>query len=160
MVPLQAEQTALQLSAVEQELVSAEVRAVARLQIDPDAKQRYSEFVRVVEEGVVPGERLAQLATILEIGLQSGRVRRFYGPEGEQAISRLYQRTPQGAAAVKAASEVTKALRALQGQVIDDLQLSALGPGSYNLLIDTKECQLTLRFERGGVRIDALALGI
>lgn len=150
----------LTLSAIEQELVGGEVQAVANMQRDAAAKQRFTELAEYVEAGSVPAERLSQLSTILEIGLQSGRIRRLHGPDGEQAIGRVYQRTPSGIAAAQAAAKVSAALRALIGQTIDDIRVSALGPGSYSLLIDTTECQITVRLDRTGVDVDSVGIGI
>lgn len=152
--------TALHLSAVEQELVGLEVHAVAALQPTPEVRQRYRELAEFVERGQVPADRLEQLALVLEIGLQSGRIRRVYGPDGEMAIGQIYQRTPRGAEARAAAAAVTAALQALRGQTIDDLRVTALGPGAYSILIDTRQCQVTVRLDRSGVRIDNVAVGI
>lgn len=150
----------LRLSSTEQELLGSEIRAVAALHPDPAARQRYAELASLVETGSVPTARLEQLASFLEIGLQSGRIRRIYGPDGEQAFGRIFQRTPRGAEATAAAEAVTAALRAVRGQVIDDLTVTALGPGAYSILLDTRQCQVTIRLDRGGVRIDSVALGV
>jgi hypothetical protein len=150
----------LRLSATEQELIAAETRAFAGLHQDPATRRRYVELAELVETGVVPADRLDQLATILEIGLQSGRIRRVYGADGEVAIGRIFQRTPRGESATTAATAVTQALQALRGQVIDDLRVTALGPGAYSILIDTRQCQVTVRLDRSGVRVDNVALGV
>jgi hypothetical protein len=150
----------LKLTATEQELVGAEVRAVASLHQDVAARQRYRSLAELIESGVVPADRLEQLATILEIGLQSGRVRRVYGPDGEQALGRIYQRTPRGAEATAAAAAGGGAHQALRGQVIDEIRVTALGPGAYSVLVDTRQCQITVRLDRGGVRVDNVALGV
>ncbi|HEX5416068.1 MAG TPA: hypothetical protein VFZ25_10410 [Chloroflexota bacterium] len=150
----------LRLTAAEAELVGEEVATVARLHPDPAARTRYAELAEVVAGGTVAEERLEQLTTILEIGLQSGRIRRVYGADGELALGRIYSRTPRGAEASQAASAVTDALRALHGQVIYNLRITALGPGAYSLLVDTRECQITIRLDRTGVRVDNIALGI
>lgn len=150
----------LALSATEQELLASEVRAVARIQRDPAVRQRYEDLAQAVDAGHIPEDRLGQLATILEIGLQSGRIRSVYGPDGEMAIGRLFQRTPRGAAVSAETSTVTKALQAIHGQVIDDIRVTALGPGSYSILLDTRQCQITIRLDRAGVRVDNVALGV
>lgn len=154
------EPTNLRLSATEQELVGAETRAFAALHQDPATRERYVALADLVETGVVPAERLDQLGTILEIGLQSGRIRRMYGPDGEMALGRIFQRTPRGQSATAAAAAVTDALQALRGQIIDELRVTALGPGAYSILFDTRQCQLTVRLDRNGVRVDNVALGV
>ena len=75
----------LGLSAAEQELVAAETRAFAGLHQDVATRGRYLTLADHVESGLVPADRLDQLGTILEIGLQSGRIRRMYGADGEVA---------------------------------------------------------------------------
>jgi len=150
----------LKLGATEQELVADEVRAFAGPQQPGPARQRYLDLADLVETGVVPADRLEQLGAILEIGLQSGRVRRVYGADGEMAIGRIYQRTPRGAEATAAAAAVTRALEALKGQVVDEVRLTALGPGAYSILFDTGQCQITVRLDRGGPRIDSLSVGM
>ena len=52
------------------------------------------------------------------------------------------------------------ALGALRGQVIDEIRVTALGPGAYGVLVDTERCQVTLRLDRGGARVDSVALGV
>ena len=150
----------LKLTAAEAELLGEEVATVARLHPDPAARERYAELASAIATGAVAEERLEQLTTILEIGLQSGRIRRVYGPDGEMALGRIYARTPRGAEVSQAAAAVTDALRALHGQVIDNLRITPLGPGAYSLLVDTRECQITVRLDRSGVRVDNVALGI
>jgi hypothetical protein len=160
MNPETAADAGLRLSAAEQELVGGEVRSVASLQREPVARQRYAELAELVDAGVIPPARLDQLTLVLEIGLQSGRARRVYGPDGEIALGRIYQRTPRGAAVVAEAQAVSKALQALQGQTLDDIRVTVLGPGSYSILLDTRQAQITVRLDRGGVRVDSVALGV
>jgi hypothetical protein len=150
----------LKLGATEQELISEEVRAFAGLQPPGPARERYAALAELVETGAVPADRLDQLGTILEIGLQSGRIRRVYGPDGEMAIGRIYQRTPRGTEATAGAATVTRALEAIKGQIVDEIRVTALGPGSYSILFDTTQCQITVRLDRGGVRIDSLSVGM
>jgi hypothetical protein len=150
----------LELSAAEQELIAPEIRAMARFQPNPEARRRYEELAERVEAGVVPADSVEALALVLEIGLESGRVRRVYGPDGEAALGRIYQRTPRGSQASAMAAAVTKALAALRGQQIDEIRVSALGPGAYSILIDTRQCQLTIRLDRSGARVDNVALGV
>jgi hypothetical protein len=150
----------LRLSATEQELLAAEVRAIARLHPDPATRERYARLAADVESGRVEPERVEALATVLEVGLQSGRIRKVYGPDGEMALGRIYQRTPRGAAAASDAATVTEALRALQGQTLDEVRVTALGPGAYSLLLDTRQCQITIRLDRSGVRVDSVSLGV
>jgi phosphoadenylyl-sulfate reductase (thioredoxin) len=155
-----ATRPALRLSAAEQELLAPEVRAFATVHPQPSGRQRYEALASTIEAGGVPEDSLDDLARVLEIGLQSGRVRRVYGADGEMALGRIYQRTPRGAEATGAAAAVTRALEALRGQVIDEVRVTALGPGAYSILLDTRQCQITVRLDRSGVRVDNVALGV
>lgn len=150
----------MKVTAVEQELLVPEITTFAGALHDPTARARYEHLRESVQDGEVEDELVGHLGNMLEIGLQSGRLRRFYGADGEAALARVFRRTPAGAAPVEAASAVTAALTALHGQTIEEIQISALGPGSYGLVIDTDRCQINLRFDRAGVRVDNLALGI
>jgi hypothetical protein len=150
----------MKITAVEQELLVPEIATFAGALHDPTARARYEHLRVAVEEGEVDDVLVGHLGNVLEIGLQSGRLRRFYGADGEAALARVFRRTPAGAAPVKAASAVTEALTALHGQNIQDIQISALGPGSYGLMIDTDCCQINVRIDRNDVRVENLAVGI
>ena len=150
----------MRINATEQELLIPEITTFARALGDPAARARYEELRAAVEDGEVGDELAGHLGNVLEVGLQSGRLRRFYGADGEQALARLFHRTPAGADLSEAAKAVTQALTALHGQVIEEIRVSALGPGSYGLMIDTDRCQINLRLDRGGVRVENLAVGV
>ena len=150
----------MRISATEQELLLPEIASFARALRDPAQQARYDELRAAVEEGEVGEELADRLSNVLEVGLQSGRLRRFYGADGEQALARLFHRTPAGARLSQAAKAVTEALEALHGQTIEEIRVSAIGPGSYGLMIDTDRCQLNLRLDRGGVRVENVAVGI
>lgn len=150
----------MRIAATEQELLVPEIAKFAAALHDQAARARYEELRAAVEAGEVPDALVGHLSNVLEVGLQSGRLRRFYGADGEQALAKLFHRTPAGASLAAAASAVTKALTALQGQVIDEIKISAVGPGSYRLLVDTDQCQVSIRLDRSGVNVESLAVGV
>jgi hypothetical protein len=150
----------MNVTAVEQELLLPEIISFGKALRDPEARGPYQELYAAVADGEVDDELLGHLGNVLEVGLQSGRLRRFYGADGEQALSRLFHRTPVGKRLSDEAKAVTEALTALEGNRLEDLKVSALGPGSYSLSVDTDRCQLTLRFDRGGVRVESVAIGV
>jgi hypothetical protein len=150
----------MRIEATEQELLIPEITTFARALRDPGAQARYEELLAEVQEGEVSEPLVGHLTNVLEVGLQSGRLRRFYGADGEQALARLFHRTPAGAALSEEAKAVTRALSALQGQTVAELRISAVGPGSYSLTVDTDRCQLQVRLDRGGVRVENVAVGI
>ncbi|GAC1334926.1 MAG: hypothetical protein NVSMB22_27510 [Chloroflexota bacterium] len=150
----------MRIQATEQELLLPEIVIFAQAAQDPASQARYRELQTAVREGDVGDELVGHLSNVLEVGLQSGRLRRAYGADGEQALVKLFHRTPAGAALSDAANEVTHALTALQGQRVEDIRISALGPGSYGLMIDTDRCQINMRFSRAGVSVENVAIGI
>jgi hypothetical protein len=150
----------MRIDAVEGELLAPESMILAKSLRDPEARDRYLALRDAVVDGEVGDDQLDQLGTLLEISLESGRIRHFYGADGEQTLVKLFRRTPAGRALSAAAGEVTESLRALHGQVVEEVKVSTLGPGSYSFTIDTDRCQLTLRVDRGGVRVENVAVGI
>jgi hypothetical protein len=150
----------MRIEAVEGELLLPEIELFARSLHDEAARERYRELAKAVQDGEVPEERLPQLATLLQVSLESGRVRHFYGADGEQALIKLFRRTPAGRALSESTRAVTEGLAGLQGQAIESISLSTVGPGAYSLTIDTDRCELRLRVDRSGARIENVAIGI
>jgi hypothetical protein len=150
----------MKLGATEQELLGEEIATLAGLLRNQETRARYLELSDAIREGDVPDDLLGHLGNVLELGLQSGRLRKLYGADGELALSRVFQRTPAGAELNDAARDVTAALAGLQGQIIEKINVSALGPGSYGLTIDTDRCQITLRLDRASARVENVAIGI
>ncbi|MGH2459187.1 MAG: hypothetical protein ACRDIY_10005 [Chloroflexota bacterium] len=120
----------------------------------------YQALLAGVEAGTVTADRITQLENFLEMGLHTGRIRARFGALGEEALIRLFHQTPRGATIAGSVGEVSRALAALVGQAIERLDLSAHGPGSYALTIETDRGRLTLRLEPTGVRIGDLELAI
>jgi hypothetical protein len=150
----------MRIDSTEQELLRPEIISFARVLKDPAARSRYESLQTAVAEGEVPEEQLGHLGNVLEVSLQSGRVRKLYGADGEQALARLFHRTPAGARMAEAAKAVTEALAALEGQIIAGIKISAAGPGSYRLAIDTDRCEINIRLDRSGVDVENLAIGM
>jgi hypothetical protein len=150
----------MRIGATEQELLVPEIRKFARGLPDPEARARYESLLASVETGEVEDEQLGSLSIVLEISLQSNRLRKLYGADGEMCLARLFQRTPAGTALSDAARTVTEALAGLHGQTLEDIKVSTLGPGSYGLMIDTDRCQINVRLDRSGVRVENVAIGL
>jgi hypothetical protein len=123
-----------------------------------DYRERLASLVSAVGEGEVAGEDAETLEEVLELGLQSGRLRAFYGPGGEQAALRLYRRLPRGAALVGSAEEVSRALAALRDKPIESISLSAVGPGAFALTIAAGGIELSLRLDRQGARLASVGV--
>jgi GT2 family glycosyltransferase len=135
------------------EVARAEAQAVLAMVQDETRRGRLADVVAALEDGEVAGAEADALAELLELGLQSGRVRSLYGPGGEQAALALYRRLPAGRELVDSASELNDALAALRGRTIERLSVSAVGPGEYGVTISTDDYELVLRLGRAGARL-------
>jgi hypothetical protein len=126
---------------------------------DAAAREAYSSLRDAVEGLEVPEELGARLGAITEIAITSGRVRAAHGPGAELALWSLYQRTPKGKAIAASISALNHALAELHGQPLEHAAAVARGPGAYALTLTTAECQLTIRFEPDGVRVESAEFG-
>jgi hypothetical protein len=129
------------------EVALAEVLAVGALSSDA----KYAELLAQVDEGDVGEEEL--LESVLELGLQSGRIRALYGPGGEQAALATLRRLPRGRERAQSALDVSAALSALAGKTLNGVSLTAVGPGAFTLTIDAGGLETSLRLDRNGARL-------
>ena len=136
-----------------QEVALAEAQAVLAMARDDGYRDRLAGLVASASEGEVADDEAALLEELLELGLQSGRLRAVYGPGGEQAALKLYRRLPRGSELAASAREVTEALSALKGKQLDSLELSAVGPGSFTLSLSAEGLDISLRLDRQGARV-------
>jgi hypothetical protein len=144
---------AVRVSGEAVEVARAEAQAVLSMVQDETRRGRLADVVAALEDGQVSGAEADALAELLELGLQSGRVRSLYGPGGEQAALALYRRLPPGRELVESASELNDALAALAGRTIERLSVTAVGPGEYGVTISTDDYELVLRLGRAGARL-------
>lgn len=149
---------ALELNEVEREALAQEIESFAGALSDPASRARYAQLAASVEAGAVPSELTRPLETMLELVLQTQSVRLRHGPEGEQALQRLYQRTPRGARLASAAKEVNEALGALRGQALESISFTPT-PRGHNLSIETDRCHLSLVIDRSGVQLKSVEVG-
>src|SRR5262249_59539573 len=99
-----------------QEVARAEAQAVLSMVVDEGRRARLADVVAAVDEGVVEGADADALAEVLELGLQTGRVRALYGPGGEQAALGVFRRSPLRQAVAAAAPRPGDAPAAAQGR--------------------------------------------
>ena len=93
-------------------------------------------------------------SAILELGLQTGRIRALYGPGGEQAALRLYRRLPGGSrAAPRARSEVTEALASLAGPRARARSRSTRSGPAASRSRSSPGRELSVRLDRQGARL-------
>ncbi len=140
------------------EVALGEAQAVLALVHDPERRGRLADLVAAVEDGELGDEDAQSLEELLELGLQSGRIRSVYGPEGEQAALKTYRRLPGGRALSDSASEVSEALSALAGKTLEDVKVQAAGPGSYLLTLAVDGLELSVRLDRAGARLHAVGI--
>jgi hypothetical protein len=143
--------TALRLSGEAREVALAEAQAVLA------AGGSAAELVAEIDEGSVV-EEVDTLEQILELGLQSGRIRALYGPGGEQAALGVYRRLPRGAGLAESAREVSAALAALAGRELRSVELRAVGPGAFSLSLSAGELDLDVRLDRQGARLSSVGV--
>ena len=138
------------------EVALAEATAVLSMVQDPHRRGRLGDLIAAIEDGAVEGESAQALEELLELGLQTGRLRALYGPAGEQAALKTYRRLPGGKELSESAREVSQALSALAGSTLEQVSLSAVGPGAYTLNLVVEGRELSIRLDRSGARINSI----
>ena len=135
------------------EVAMAEAQAVLAMVQDEERRGRLADVVAAVTDGEVSGADADALAELLELGLQTGRVRAVYGPEGEQAALALFRRLPLGRELTDSTRDLNEALQALEGRKIERVAVNALGPGEYGVTLSTDDYEIVLRLGRAGARL-------
>ncbi|HEY4349457.1 MAG TPA: hypothetical protein VGM80_17910 [Gaiellaceae bacterium] len=135
------------------EVARAEAQAVLAMIQDETRRGRLADVVAAIDDGEVAGDDADALAELLELGLQTGRIRAVYGPEGEQGALALFRRLPLGRELAQSTRDLNEALTALEGRTIEKLSVSAVGPGEYGVTISTEEYEIVLRLGRAGARL-------
>lgn len=146
----------IELDAAAREWLQEEVQALLARLSTPEGRALYAALLSAIEAGHIPEALLGPLERLLELGLQTGRIRHRYGPQAEAALLRLYQKTPAGAAIAQTAEEANRALASLQGHAIQAIIFAPRGPGQYQLTIETDRCQITLETSREGIWVKSL----
>jgi hypothetical protein len=146
----------LEVEVFQREILGEELTALCAGFHTPQSRAPWDELAAAVAEGGVPEPLLPRLESALEMSLQTGRARRIHGADGEQALLRLFHKTPKGAAARRSTEAVNAALRTLAGQTIENLVVSSQGPGVFRLGISTDHYRLSLEFDRHGVTVESL----
>jgi hypothetical protein len=135
------------------EVARAEAQAVLAMVQDEGRRARLADVVAAIGDGEVTGADADALAELLELGLQTGRVRAVYGPEGEQAALALYRRLPLGRELTQSTRDLNEALQALEGRRLERVSVNAVGPGEYGVTISTEDYEIVLRLGRAGARL-------
>jgi hypothetical protein len=135
------------------EIALAEAQAVLTMVSDDERRARLAGLVAAANEGEVEGADADALEELLELGLQTGRLRALYGPGGEQAALQTYRRLPAGAALAESAQDVSAALGALVGAPLEGISVQAVGPGAFTVSLSAGGRELSIRLDRSGARI-------
>lgn len=138
------------------EVALAEAQTVLALAQNDELRSRLAELVSDVDDGAVGEGSFELLESVLELGLQTGRVRAYYGPGGQQAAVSTLRRLPKGRERSDSAREVTAALQALNGHQIDAVKIVAVAPGSFTLTIEAGGVEASVRLDQNGARLVSL----
>lgn len=149
--------SSLALKGEAREVALAEVQTVLSMAQNDGMRARLAELVSDVEDGEVGEGSTELLESVLELGLQTGRVRAYYGPGGEQAAVSTLRRLPKGRERSDSARDVTAALRALNGRQIDAVKIAAVSPGAFTLTIEAGGVEASVRLDQNGARLTSLA---
>jgi hypothetical protein len=139
------------------EVALAEAQTVLSMAQNDEIRTRLAELVSDVEDGEVGEGSTELLESVLELGLQTGRVRAYYGPGGEQAAVSTLRRLPKGRERSDSARDVTAALKALNGQPIDAVKIAAVSPGAFTITIEAGGVEASVRLDNNGARLTSLA---
>jgi hypothetical protein len=149
----------LKIDRLHRDILAPQLDAFIAAAPDAAARAPYEVLRDAIDKLEVPAELATRLGAIAELAITSGRVRNAYGPGAELALWALFQKTPRGREMAASVASLNLALKPLVGQTIESLSALARGPGAYALTIKTGQCELVLRFESTGVRLESLDIG-
>ena len=149
----------LVLAGEERNVAVAELRAVRSAVRDGEYAETLDGILSTLERGdALDGAGVDELDRVIAIALQSGRVRALYGPGGEQAALRAYRKLPSGSELSASAREVTHALRALEGRSIENVSVTAVGPGAFTVSFGAGGAEISIRLDRQGARLASVGV--
>lgn len=149
----------LKLDSLQRDVLAPQIEAFVDAVRDPKGQALYRALKAAVDQGEVPPEMAERLGAIVEVALSSGRIRRLFGPGAQLSLNSLYKRTPQGLTLESSIDSLNRALGELKGNRVESIAAALRSPGDYALTIKTDSTQLTIRFEREGVRLETLEVG-
>jgi hypothetical protein len=140
------------------EVALGEAQAVLALVHDGERRGRLADLVAAVQDGELGEDEAQALEELIQLGLASGRIRSVYGPEGEQAALKTFRRLPGGRVLAESATEVTAALGALEGKVLELVRVQSTGPGSFVVTLGVEGLELSVRLDRAGARVHSVGV--
>ena len=147
---------AVTLTGEARDVALAEAQSVQAMMSDRDKRARMNDLVAALDEGEVEGEAARLLESVLELGLQAGRIRAYYGPGGEQAALSTLRRLPRGRLRSESAREVTQALETFGGRKLDSIRIAAVAPGAFTLSLHSDGVEASIRLDSTGARLVSL----
>ena len=140
------------------EVALGEAQAVLAMVADGERRGRLADLVAAVQDGELGDDEAQALEELIELGLSTGRIRSVYGPEGEQAALKTFRRLPGGRALSDSAQEVSAALAALEGRVLERVKVQSAGPGAYLVSVAVEGLELSVKLDRAGARIHSVGV--
>jgi hypothetical protein len=153
-------QELLKIDTLQRDLLIPQIQAFIDATTDVAARDSYGALKSAVEAMEIPSEHQARLGTIVEVALQSGRIRRLFGPGAELSLNALFQKTPRGREIAQSLRDLNNALARLKGDTVEEMTAALRGPGAWALTVKTSGCQIVIRFEREGVRVESLEVAL
>ncbi len=150
----------LKLDTLQRDLLIPQIQAFVDATSDAAARESYAALKRDVEAMDVSPEHQGRLGAILEVALQSGRIRRLFGPGAELSLNALFQKTPRGLEIAQSLRELNAALGRLKGGTVEEMTAALRAPGAWALTVKTSGFHLVIRFERDGVRVESLEVAL
>lgn len=138
------------------EVALAEAQSVNALVHEDEQRKRVGALVAALGDGTVDGEAAVLLESVLELGLQTGRIRAYYGPGGEQAALSTLRRLPKGRVRSDSARDVSRALGALAGEPLGAVRIAAVAPGAFTVSIEAGGVEASIRLDATGARLTSL----
>ncbi|MGH7985502.1 MAG: hypothetical protein ACREQX_04360 [Candidatus Binataceae bacterium] len=154
------EDEALRLDALQRDLLLAQIDAFVRAVPDETARAPYLALRAAVAAMEVPAALAERLGAVAELALTSGRVRNAHGPGAELSLWSLFQKTPRGREIAGSVAALNAALKQIEGQPLEFVSAAMRAPGAYALTIKTAQCQLVMRFESAGVRVESVEVDL
>jgi hypothetical protein len=150
----------LALEELHRELLVARVQALAASVGDAEARAPWLELAAAIDDLSVPLRLQERLASVIELALSGGRLRREAGPAAATALAALFRKTSRGVELAAGLATLNRALAQLTDSAIDGISTTMRAPGVYVMTIRTAELQLALRFDRGGPEVESLEVGL
>ena len=150
--------SAVRVRPAEREVAAAEVLHVLQVARGEEYRLELADLAAALDEGELGPDEQATLEGVLEVALQTGRIRAVHGPQGEQAALKLYRRLPRGAELGESAAGVTAALQALVGSPLEAVSVQAVGPGAFTLSLAAGELEVSVRLDRQGSRLTSVGI--